>query len=224
MSSRKYKKSLEKIPEGRVDIDKAVEILKEFEKAGFDMTVELVMCLGIDPAQADQCLRDSIALPNGIGKTKRVIAFCPEDQVEAALNAGAVEAGGDELISKVQDGWMDFDVALAHPSMMKSVSRLGKTLGPSGLMPSPKAGTVTDDIDNAVREFSAGKFEYRNDDGGNIHLPVGKMNFENGKLVENIRFFIDHIKKKKPSGTRGLYIKKACISGTMTPSIELNVS
>jgi len=222
--SKKYKKSLEKVPGDKVGVKEAVEILQGFEKPAFDMTVELVMSLGIDPTQADQALRSSIALPNGIGKTKRVIAFCSDDQVEAAKAAGAIEAGGDEIVSKVQDGWMDFDVAIAHPSMMKSVSKLGRALGPSGLMPSPKAGTVTDDIENAVKEFAAGKLEYRNDDGGNIHIPVGKISFDSEKIVENVEFFIDHIKKRKPATSKGQYIRRVCVSATMTPSVELDVS
>lgn len=224
MDSKKYRKSLEKKPAGKVGVREGVEILKSFEEAHFDMTVELVMSLGIDSKQADQRLRGSIALPHGIGKSKRVIAFCPEDRVEAAREVGAVEAGGDDLVSKVQDGWMEFDVAVAHPSMMKNVSKLGRVLGPSGLMPSPKAGTVTDDIEQAVKEFAAGKFEYRNDDGGNIHLPVGKMSFDTDKLTENIQFFVDHVRKNRPAVTKGQFLRKVCISGTMTPSVELDVS
>ena len=223
-NSKRYKSSLEKVSKEKMSIENAVELLQSFDKTKFDMTVELVMHLGIDPRQADQRLRGSIALPHGIGKSRKVIVFCEDSQVAEAKEAGAVEAGCDELVKKIQDGWMDFDVAIAHPSVMKVVSKLGRVLGPSGRMPSPKAGTVTDDIANTVRDFAAGKCEYRNDDGGNVHLSVGKMSFENQKLVENIRFFVDFVKKSKPSGAKGTYIKKVCISGTMTPSVQLDVA
>lgn len=189
----------------------------------FDQTVELVMHLGIDPKQADQMIRGALSLPKGVGSTKRVIAFCPDDMAEEAKAAGATEAGADELVKKVTDGWMDFDVAVAHPSVMGKVGKLGRVLGPQGKMPSPKSGTVTPDIPTAVKEYSAGKIEYRNDAGGNIHAPMGKLSFSDEDLAENIRAFIDHIRKAKPQTAKGQYVKKICIAATMTPSVMLEV-
>jgi large subunit ribosomal protein L1 len=194
------------------------------KRKGFDQTVELVMHLGIDPKQADQMIRGSLSLPKGIGKTKRVIAFCPDEMAEEAKTAGAVEAGADELIKKVTDGWSDFDVAVAHPAVMGKVGKLGRILGPQGKMPSPKSGTVTPDIVQAVRDYSAGKLEYRNDAGGNIHAVVGRMSFANEDLQANIEAFISHIRKAKPPTSKGQYIKKVSLSGTMTPSVTLDVS
>jgi len=192
-------------------------------RKGFDQTVELVMHLGIDPRQADQMVRGSIALPKGIGRTKRVIVFCPDEMVEAAQAAGAVEAGCDELVKKISDGWMDFDVAVAHPSVMGKVGKLGRVLGPQGKMPSPKSGTVTPEVAKAVTEYAAGKIEYRNDKGGNIHAVVGKMSFSDADLQANIEAFIEHIRRTKPSGVRGQFIRRVCLSGTMTPSVTVEV-
>ncbi len=194
------------------------------KRKGFDQTIELVLHLGIDPKQADQMIRGSVSLPKGIGKTKRVIAFCPDDMVEAAQSAGAMEAGGDPLIKKVQDGWSDFDVAIAHPSMMGKVGKLGRVLGPQGKMPSPKSGTVTPDITQAVKDYAAGKLEYRNDAGGNVHAVVGKMSFSSEDLLANIEAFINHIRKIKPAATRGQYIKKVSLSGSMTPGVMVDVA
>lgn len=220
---KRYRQCLEKVPAGPVSLDEAIKCLKAMPTAKFDTTVEMVMHLGIDPRQADQALRGSISLPNGIGKTKRVIAFCEENLVNECKAAGAIEAGGEELAKKVGDGWMDFDVAIATPSMMRVVSKLGRVLGPTGLMPSPKAGTVTPKIADAVKEFSAGKVNYRNDDGGNIHVPVGKLSFDAGKLQENAEFFLDYMKKQRPATIRKKYIQKVVISGAMTPGIEIEV-
>jgi len=221
--SKRYNESLEKTPDGPVALSEAVQILKSFGANKFNATVELVMHLGIDPKQADQALRGSLSLPHGLGVARKVIAFCDGEDVDKAKEAGAIEAGGDELVQKIQDGWMDFDVALATAPMMKIVSRLGRVLGPQGKMPSPKAGTVTDDIVAAVGEFAAGKVEYRNDDGGNLHLPVGKMSFEETQLVENIDAFIGHIKRRRPASTKGTYIKKVSLSATMSPSVQVAV-
>jgi large subunit ribosomal protein L1 len=168
-------------------------------------------------------IRGSISLPHGIGKQKKVIAFCDDSEVEAAKNAGASEAGGDDLVKKVQDGWMDFDVAIASPKVMGKVGKLGRVLGPQGKMPSPKNGTVTADIVTAVSEFAAGKIEFRNDSGGNIHAVVGKISFDNKKLKENIEAFVEHIKKAKPNSQKGTYIKKFCLSATMSPSVQVAV-
>jgi large subunit ribosomal protein L1 len=186
-------------------------------------TVELVMNLGIDPKQADQMLRGSIALPKGIGKTNRVIAFCDGDLVDQAKAAGATEAGADELVDKVSKGWLDFDVAIAHPSMMGKVGKLGRVLGPQGKMPTPKAGTVTPDIETAIKEYAAGKLEFRNDAGGNIHMPVGKTDFPVEDLVENVEAALAHMTKLKPSAAKGTYMKKVVVSATRTPGVEVTV-
>ena len=222
----------------RHPIPEAIRLLKEMGEVspkrkkykglrkwkGFDQTVEVVLHLGIDPKQADQMIRGAVSLPKGIGKTKRVAVFCTEEMVERAKAAGAVEAGGEELIKKVSDGWLDFDVAIAHPSLMGKVGKLGRILGPQGKMPSPKSGTVTPEIERAVTEYAAGKVEYRNDAGGNIHAPMGKLSFPVEDLESNVEAFIDHIRKAKPQATKGQYIKRVCLSATMTPSVTLDVS
>lgn len=206
------------------DIKPARKFKTAKKPKGFDQTVELVMHLGIDPKQADQMIRGSVSLPKGIGKTKRVIAFCPDDMAATAKEAGAVEAGADELIKKVADGWTDFDVAVAHPAVMGKVGKLGRVLGPQGKMPSPKSGTVTPDITKAIQEYSAGKLEYRNDAGGNVHAVVGKISFSPADLQANVEAFIDHIRRSKPQTAKGQYIKRVCLTATMTPSVTLDVS
>lgn len=220
--SKRYKKEAEQSGKEPVGLAEAVEKVKSFNSVKFDQTVECVLNLGIDPKQADQAIRGSISLPHGIGKQKKVIAFCDDSEVEAAKGAGAIEAGADELVKKVSDGWMDFDVAIASPKVMSKVGKLGRTLGPQGKMPSPKNGTVTADVVGAVAEFSAGKVEYRNDAGGNLHVVVGKQSFENQKLVDNIEAFVSHIKKIKPAAAKGTYIKKMSISATMSPGITVD--
>ncbi len=188
-----------------------------------EQTVEICLHLGIDTRQADQMVRGSLSLPHGTGSTKRVIAFAEGDLAEQAKAAGAVEAGGDDLVKKIQDGWMDFDVAVAHPSMMGKVGKLGRVLGPQGKMPSPKAGTVTPEVETAVREYSAGKLEFRADKGGNVHLPVGKASFDNADLKNNIEAVISHMQKVKPAAAKGQYLRRVCIKATRTPSITLVV-
>ncbi len=188
-----------------------------------DPTIEMVMHLGIDPKQADQALRGSFVFPKGIGKLKKVIAFCEGDLAAAAQAAGAFETGVESLIDKINKGWMDFDVAVAHPSVMGKVGRLGKTLGPTGKMPSPKSGTVTQDVATAVREFSAGKIEFRNDTGGNIHVPVGKASFSVEDLQANIEAFYNHVVKSRPASAKGQFIKQICLSGAMTPSVPVTM-
>lgn len=220
---KRYREEFGKIPSHAVPVHEGIAFLKQCKPVKFDQTVELAIWLGIDPRQAEQQIRGSISLPNGIGKTKKVVAFCEDAQAEAAKEAGAIEAGGDDLIKKIQDGWTDFDVAVATPSMMRSVSRLGRVLGPQGKMPSPKAGTVVEDIPTAVAENAAGKVQYRNDDGGNIHLPVGKLSFEDEKLAQNVEAFLSRIRSLKPASTKGQYIKKVCLSATMTPAVALAV-
>ena len=221
--SKRYEADMANRPPGPVALKDAVAAVKKFTAGKFDQTVELVMHLGIDPRQADQALRGSIALPNGIGQTRKVIAFCEDADVETAMEAGAAEAGNEELIKKIQDGWTDFDVAVATPSMMKNVSKLGRVLGPTGKMPAPKDGTVSPNVAATVKEYVAGKVEYRNDDFGNLHVPVGKLSFELDKLTENVESFIKYIKKIKPASAKGVYMKRVCLSGTMTPSVDIEV-
>ena len=218
----RYKKEAELLTKDAVSLGEALEKVKSFKSVKFDQSVECVLHLGIDPKQADQLIRGSISLPHGVGKQKRVVAFCEDSDVEAAVAAGAIEAGCDELVKKVTDGWMDFDVAIASPKVMGKVGKLGRVLGPQGKMPSPKNGTVTNDVATAVGEFAAGKVEFRNDAGGNVHVVVGKQSFEGQKLQENTEAFISHIKKIKPSATKGTYIKKICISATMSPSVTVD--
>ena len=221
--SKRYKKELSKLSEEAVSLAEAVEQVKSFDSVKFDQSVECVLNLGIDPKQADQLVRGSISLPYGIGRQKRVVAFCEDSDVEAAKQSGAIEAGCDELIKKVSDGWMDFDVAIASPKVMGKVGRLGRVLGPQGKMPSPKNGTVTTGVVKAVAEFSAGKVEFRNDAGGNIHVVVGKQSFAAEKLIGNIEAFVSHIKKIRPAAAKGTYIKKICISATMSPSVSVSI-
>src|SRR5215207_4255262 len=222
--SKLYKEAATKAVEGPQPVEKAVEVVKAFKPTKFDQSVEVIFSLGIDPKHADQMIRGSLSLPHGIGKAKRVIAFCPDHLTTAALNAGAVQAGGQELVTKIEkENFTDFDVAIATPDMMRFVGRLGKVLGPKGLMPSPKAGTVTADVGNAVKEYAAGKIEYRNDAGGNIHSVVGKVSFDKQKLADNINAMITQIRKMKPATSKGAFFKKVVIKATMTPAVQLNV-
>ena len=222
--SKRYQAMAQKQPEQPLSVRDAVVKLKSLGKAKFDQTVDCVIRLGIDPKQADQMIRGSISLPKGIGKSRRVIVFCPDESVEDAKAAGAAEAGADDLIKKVQDGWMDFDVAIAVPQIMSKVSRLGRVLGPQGKMPSPKTGTVTADFANAVGEYAAGKVEFRNDSGGNLHTVVGKLSFSDDDLIANIDFLLGHIRRLKPASAKGTYMLGAHISGSMSPSVPLAVS
>ena len=223
VKSKRYKKESEQLSKESLSLSEAVEKVKSFNSAKFDQSIECVLHLGIDPKQADQLLRGSISLPHGIGKQKKVIAFCEDSDVEAAQSAGAVEAGCDELVKKITDGWMDFDVAIASPKVMGKVGKLGRILGPQGKMPSPKNGTVTGNVVTAVSEFAAGKVEFRNDAGGNVHVVVGKQSFEAEKLVDNIDAFVSHIKKIRPAAAKGTYIKKMSISATMSPGITVAI-
>lgn len=197
----------------------AIAKVKGFKKTKFDQTVDICFFLGIDPKQADQRVRSSMSLPHGLGKSKRVIAFVGHDKIQEAKDAGAVEVGSDELVKKIEGGWMDFDVAVATPDMMRVVSKLARILGPRGLMPSPKSGTVTPKVGPTIKEYSAGKIEFRNDDFGNVHAPIGKHSFDGKVLEENAQFFIDAINKMKPATSKGQFVKKIVISGTMTPGV-----
>lgn len=221
--SKRYRKGRDEVENRAYPLDEAIAVLQGFPKTKFDQSVEVHLNLGIDPKQSDQIVRGSLSLPAGIGKARRVVAFVPDDQAEAAKKAGAVEAGGDELIERIQGGWMDFDVAIAHPSMMPKVGRLGRTLGPQGKMPSPKAGTVAPDVVTAIGEFAAGKVEFRNDDSGNIHCAVGKVSFEPAALKQNVLAFVDHIRHKRPTAAKGVFIRSVTLTATMSPGLRLEV-
>ncbi len=221
--SKRYKEESQQLSKEPMSLAEAVEKVKSFNSVKFDQSVECVLQLGIDPKQADQLVRGSVSLPHGIGKQKKVVAFCEDSDVEAVRAAGAVEASCDELIKKVTDGWLDFDVAVASPKVMGKVGKLGRVLGPLGKMPTPKNGTVTADVATAVAEFAAGKVEFRNDAGGNVHVVVGKQSFEAAKLIDNIEAFLSHMKKIRPSAAKGAFIKKMCLSATMSPSILVSV-
>ena len=222
--SKRYKEAAKSAVVDPVAVDQAVDAVKKFKPTKFDQSVELIFSLGIDPKQADQMIRGSLSLPHGIGKSKRVVAFCPEHLVTGALNAGAIKAGGQELVAEIEKtNFSDFDVAVATPDMMRFVGRLGKVLGPKGLMPSPKAGTVTADVGNAVREYAAGKIEFRNDAGGNVHSVVGKLSFDKPKLVDNINAMVAQVRKMKPATSKGAYMKKVVLKSTMSPAVPLAI-
>jgi large subunit ribosomal protein L1 len=204
-------------------VEQAVEILKRYNTTKFDQSVDIAMRLGVDPKQADQIVRGSIVLPHGIGKTLRVIVFAKGDLAEQAAEAGADEVGGEELAKKIKDGWTDFDACIAAPDMMGIVGPLGRVLGPRGLMPSPRAGTVTPEIGKTVREYKAGKVEFRTDATGIVHAVVGKLSFEPAKLVENIETFIRQVQSMKPHSVKGQYVKSTSVSATMSPSVRLAV-
>jgi len=222
--SKRYKEAAKKATQTPVALDQAIDTLKGFNATKFDASVELIFSLGIDPKQADQMIRGSLSLPHGVGKTKRVVAFCPDHLVDAAKAAGAVKAGGQALVQEIEkDNFTDFDVAISTPDMMRFVGRLGKVLGPKGLMPSPKAGTVTPDIAKAVQEYAAGKVEFRNDAGGNVHSVVGKVSFDKQKLVDNANAMIAQIRKMKPATSKGAFFKKVVLKSTMSPAVYLNV-
>ena len=222
--SKRYRKDIASANGDPIPLADAVQKIKGWASTKFDQSVECVVWLGIDARQSDQMVRGAISLPHGIGKTLRVIAFCEGDDADKAKAAGASQAGGDELVEKIQGGWMDFDVAIAHPRMMSKVGKLGRILGPQGKMPSPKSGTVTPKVEEAVKDYAAGKVEFRNDSGGNVHAVVGKVSFEPEKLTENVTAFVDYIKRLHPSAAKGAYIKKVCICATMSPSLQVDIS
>lgn len=221
--SKRYRALAEKQTIESLPLGDAVKKLKGFDGTKFDQSVEISMRLGIDHTQADQIVRGSIVLPHGIGKEQRVVVFAKGPQATAAQEAGADEVGDEDLAKKIQGGWTDFDVCIAAPDMMKVVGPLGRVLGPRGLMPSPRAGTVTPDVAAAVSEYKAGKVEFRNDKGGNIHAIVGKLSFEPEKLSDNVQAFVDKILGMKPAAVKGTYVKGVHLSATMSPSVRLAV-
>ncbi len=220
--SKRMKNSAAKVKtEDAIPLDQAVALLKQFDKTKFDQSVEIAVRLGIDAKQDDQRIRGSLVLPNGIGKSLRVLVFAKGDNIALAEQAGADYVGGDELSKKIKEGWTEFDVCIAAPDMMGIVGPLGKVLGPRGLMPSPRAGTVTPDIAKTVKEYKAGKVEFRTDAGGNVHAVVGKLSFDAPKLVENIQAFLHYIGGLKPSAVKGHFIKGVSISATMSPGVRV---
>ncbi len=222
--SKRYLESVKLVdPKKKYELKDAVTLLKTFKPAKFDESVEVAMKLGIDPKQSDQLIRGSISLPKGIGKSLKVIAFAGGDKAVLAKKAGADEVGAEDLVKKVEGGWTDFDVAIATSDMMRLVGRLGRVLGPQGKMPSPKSGTVTDDIETAVKEFKAGKIEYRTDAGGNVHAIVGKVSFSHKDLEDNINTFVKQIISSRPASAKGVFVENVSLSSTMGPGIMLLV-
>jgi large subunit ribosomal protein L1 len=221
--SKRYRKLASQRTEDALPLGTAVEKLKHFGTTKFDQTVEIHMRLGVDPKQADQIIRGSVVLPHGIGKTQRVAVFAKGDLAEAAKQAGADHVGQEDLAQKIKDGWTDFDVCIAAPDMMGVVGPLGKVLGPRGLMPSPRAGTVTPDVGRVVKEYKAGKVEFRNDNGGIVHAVVGKMSFDGPKLKDNIETFIHFVQGLKPHSIKGTYVKSVALCATMSPSVRVAI-
>ena len=217
-----YKKALESIEMNKVyDLSEAVAILKQLPKKKFDESVDLAICLNLDPKQSEQMVRGTVLLPNGTGKTKKIAVFCKGEAENEAKGAGADFVGAQELIDKVAGGWLEFDVAVSTPEMMRDLSKLGKMLGPRGLMPSPKTGTVTNDIARAVKELKAGKIEYKSDKQAGIHIGIGKISFEIDKLIENITTALSAIKGSRPASVKGDFIKSISLSTTMSPGIKV---
>ena len=220
---KKYRAALEKIEEGRkYDLQSGVDKVKEISFAKFDETVELTVWLGVDPRKADQLVRGTIVLPHGLGKSKSVLVIAQGDKLREAEEAGADFIGGEDMVTKIKGGWTDFDAVIATPDMMRLVGALGKILGPRGLMPNPKTGTVTFDVANAIRETKAGKVEYRVDKTGVIHVGVGKVSFESDKLRENAKALLDAVVKAKPATAKGKYVKKVNLASTMSPGVLLD--
>src|ERR687893_15679 len=220
---KKYRAALEKVEAGRkYSLDEGVAKVKEIAFAKFDETVELTMWLGVDPRKADQLVRGTVVLPHGLGKSKRVLVIAQGDKQREAEEAGADFVGGDDMVDKIKGGGLDFDAVIATPDMMRSVGQLGKILGPRGLMPNPKTGTVTFDVSTAVRETKAGKIEYRVDKTGVIHVGIGKVSFETEALRENAQVLIDAVVRAKPSTAKGKYVKKVNLASTMSPGVLLD--
>jgi large subunit ribosomal protein L1 len=220
---KKYRAALEKIEEGRkYDLQSGVDKVKEISFAKFDETVELTVWLGVDPRKADQLVRGTLVLPHGLGKSKTVLVIAQGDKLREAEESGADFVGGEDMVTKIKGGWTDFDAVIATPDMMRLVGALGKVLGPRGLMPNPKTGTVTFDVANAIRETKAGKVEYRVDKTGVIHVGVGKVSFESDKLRENAKALLDAVVKAKPSTAKGKYVKKINLASTMSPGVLLD--
>jgi large subunit ribosomal protein L1 len=210
------------VPERPHTLEEAIPLVQKIKFARFDETVELSIRLGVDPKHADQMVRGTVVLPHGLGKSKRVLVIAGGDKQREAQEAGADEVGGEEIVEKIQGGWMDFDAVVATPDMMRAVGRLGKVLGPRGLMPNPKTGTVTVDIAKAVREIKAGKVEFRVDKTGNLHAPIGKASFPASSLLANAQALVESVVKAKPSAAKGKYVRSITISSTMGPGVTVD--
>ncbi len=221
---KKYKAAASRVEPRDYSIPDAIALLKEIAFAAFDETVEISLNLGVDPKYADQMVRGTTVLPHGLGRSVRVLVIAQGEKIREAEAAGADYALGEEAVAKIQEGWMDFDAVVATPDMMKEVGKLGKVLGPRGLMPNPKLGTVTFDVAQAVKDLKAGKVEFRVDKTGIVHCPVGKKSFETERLVENTQALIDAVVKAKPASAKGKYVKSAYLCTTMSPSVRLDVS
>ena len=208
--------------ETRYDPEEALAKVKDMSNRSFDETVEAAFRLGVNPKHADQQVRGSVVLPHGTGKTVRVVVFAKGEKISEAEEAGADQVGSDELVAKVQEGWLDFDVAIATPDMMSSVGKLGKILGPRGMMPNPKSGTVTFEVAKAIGDIKAGKVEYRTEKAGNVHVPIGKVSFEHSQLVENFQAILDALIKARPTAAKGQYMRNITVSSTMGPGVKIN--
>ncbi len=221
---KKYKKVAEAFDRNKAyGLNEAIEILKKSE-VKFDQTVEVHFNLGVDPKHSDQVVRGTVVLPHGTGRQVRVLVFCKDNNIEVAKNAGADYAGGADLVQKIQEGWLEFDSVVATPDMMPVISKVARVLGPRGMMPSPKAGTVTVNVAQTVKELKAGKIQYRVDKGANVHAPVGKLSFSVEQLAENAKTVIDSVVKNKPQSSKGTYIKSLTLTATMAPGIKLDMA
>ena len=223
-TGKKFAAARQQVPDRAHTIEDAVPLMQKVKFAKFDETVEIALRLGVDPKHADQMVRGTVVLPHGLGKTKRVLAIAGADKQKDAQQAGADVVGGEELVDKIQGGWMEFDAVVATPDMMRAVGKLGKVLGPRGLMPNPKTGTVTPDIAKAVKEIKAGKVEFRVDKTGIIHAPIGKASFPTQNLVDNAHALVDSVVRAKPSAAKGKYLKSVTLSSTMGPGIVIDTS
>jgi large subunit ribosomal protein L1 len=221
---KKYEASAKMVEKSAYPLSEAMPLVKKASFVKFDESVEVAMRLGVDPKHADQMVRGTVVLPHGLGKTKRVLVIASGEKVREARDAGADEVGGDDMVQRIQGGWMDFDAVIATPDMMKSVGRLGKVLGPRGLMPNPKTGTVTMDVEKAVREVKAGKVEFRVDKTGIIHCAIGKVSFDAGKLEENAHALISTVVKAKPATAKGKYVRSIVISSSMGPGVPIDLA
>jgi large subunit ribosomal protein L1 len=221
---KKFAAARQQVADRPHTIEEAVPLMQKVKFAKFDETVELAMRLGVDPKHADQMVRGTVVLPHGLGKSKKVLAIAGADKQKEAQNAGADHVGGEELVEKIQGGWMDFDAVVATPDMMRAVGKLGKVLGPRGLMPNPKTGTVTPDIAKAVKEIKAGKVEFRVDKTGIVHAPVGKTSFNESALIANAHALVDSVVKAKPPAAKGKYLKSITVSSTMGPGVRIDTT
>ena len=224
MSGKKYQQAREKVERHDYSLDEAIKLMQEVKFVQFDETAEIALRLGVDPRHADQMVRGTVVLPNGLGKQVRVCVLAQGEKVKEAEEAGAENVGSEELVDKIQGGWMDFDAVVATPDMMKSVGKLGRVLGPRGLMPNPKAGTVTFDVAKAVKDIKAGKVEFRVDKNGVIHAPFGRLSFEYEQLIQNARSLIEAVVRAKPAASKGRYLKGVSVSSTMGPGIKIDTS